>query len=306
MQYKTYLVFIIALSLYSNATFAQDPLFNQNDNVQSYNNPAFIGTCESASFDLSYRNQWPQLSSNYLTTILSANQYLGKGNGVSILYTNDDAAKTIVTNRIGAGYSKQFTIKDNHHFSIGVQAIYFHKALDLSGLTFGDQIDPRYGFVYPTAQQISGTSQGVDFNTGVLYHSKYIFAGLAAQHLFEPNEGFASNSNLPRKYSLQLGGKINITDITLLPYIQANKQGTFNSVITSLKTRYKSIEIDLGYAINNGPTGGAGLKFDHWNLGYNYGYSSSLSSNVTVSTHEIRIGFQPSLFNKTNDTYFDF
>lgn len=298
---------LVLLLIWSGYASAQDPVFYQNDNAQVYNNPAFIGTCESASFDLTYRNQWPEISGNYITTAFSANQYLGKGNGVSLMITSDNAAQATLTNRIGAGYSKQFSISENHHFSIGVQAVYFSKNLNLQNLTFGDQIDPRQGFVYQTAEpSFKNPVRGVDFNSGILYHNEFIFAGIGVHHILQPNQGFTSNSPLPRKYSFQVGGKINIKEFTFVPLIQGNTQGSFNSLISSLKTRYKSIELDLGYAHNNGPTGGMGLRFNSWNIGYNYGYANSSLSQSTISTHEIRAGFQPKLFNKTNETYFDF
>jgi type IX secretion system PorP/SprF family membrane protein len=298
---------LVLLLIWSGYASAQDPVFYQNDNAQVYNNPAFIGTCESASFDLTYRNQWPEISGNYITTAFSANQYLGKGNGVSLLYSNDIAANTLFTNRISLGYAKQFTISENHHFSIGVQTAFFQKKLDWGNLTFGDQIDPRRGFVYTTNQTNSGgISRGVDFNAGVLYYNNFLFGGVAVHHITEPNEGLISSAVLPRKYTLQLGGLIKIKDIVFIPAIQARNQGSFNSVIGSVKTRFNKIEVDLGYVRKNGPIGGIGLRFETWNIGYNFGASLSKISYFSRSTHEIRIGFRPQILKKTNDAFFDF
>ena len=75
--------------------FGQDPVFNQTDNSRNYLNPAYIGTEKSFSADLNFRNQWPELSSNYRTLAFQMNQYLGKGNGVSIHFVNDKTGDII-------------------------------------------------------------------------------------------------------------------------------------------------------------------------------------------------------------------
>jgi hypothetical protein len=74
--------------------------------------------------------------SNYQTFTTEINQYLGKGNGVSVLFSNDNAANTVIKRELVLGYAKTVSIKEKHHLSLGVQAGYFTKHLNWHNLNF--------------------------------------------------------------------------------------------------------------------------------------------------------------------------
>ena len=80
----------------------------------------------------------------------------------------------------------------------GFEASYRMIQLDWTNLTFGDMIDPQFGFIYPTAENQNGnnpTSRNFpDFSTGLLGYSENFFFGFAAHHLTQPNQGFISES----------------------------------------------------------------------------------------------------------------
>jgi type IX secretion system PorP/SprF family membrane protein len=302
---------LITLSLLFSTSiyFSQDPIFFNNQQNRLFVNPAYAGTVESFSAAMNYRNQWPQLSGSYQTFTTEINQYLGKGNGVSILFTYDNAAKTLFKNELNLGYGKTISFNENHHLSLGVQAGFFTKKLNWDNLTFGDQIDPRRGFVYQSNDIPRGGSVfGLDFNAGLLYYTKFFFLGTSVKHLTQPNESVLGGvARLPMLYSAQIGGKIILNDLTVLPSISAYQQGTFGpSIVYNLAYRYKGFQLDMGYWSGNGLTFGVGVNYDKFSLGYTFGMSNSSLLSSSISTHEVRGVFKAKTFKKVNEHFFDF
>ena len=294
--------------LFWTCAFGQDPVFNQTDNSRNYLNPAYIGTEKSFSTDISSRNQWPQTSGNYKTLSFQANQYLGKGNGLSIHFVNDNAANLVFKSEFGLGYAKRFTIADKHHISIGAQVSYFQRSLNWDELTFGNMIDPRRGFVYQNPDSsIYKPKVGVDLNAGVLYYNKFLFAGYTVKHLTQPNESvLGGSSKLPIRHGFQIGGKIVWNDVAFIPSFRLYQQATFNTMFATLKVKFGLFEVDAGIQFENGIFGGVGFVSDNFNIGYNYTAAINNISNNNLSTHEIRLGCDFTLFKKVNEHFFDF
>jgi len=305
MKNLTSLIFILLLSY---KMVAQDPIFYNIQQNRLFVNPAYTGTVESFSVAMNYRNQWPQLSGNYKTFTTEINQYLGKGNGVSVLFSNDNAANTIFKRELVLGYGKRFSINEKHHLSLGGQIGFFAKSIDWNKLTFGNQIDPRRGFVYQSNDISNGGSVfKFDFNVGLLYFTKFFFLGTSVKHLMQPNESLIGGvSRLPMLYSVQIGGKIRLKDLELLPNISAYYQGIMMpaSIVCNLSSRYKKVQLDLGYWNYNGITLGLGLNFDNYSFGYIYGMSQYYFLNA--SSHELRAVFKTKTFKKENEHFFDF
>lgn len=300
------IILLYAMSI-SSLYFAQDPLFNQTDNSRNYLNPAYIGTEKSFAADISYRNQWPELSGSYKTLAVQVNQYLGKGNGVSLSFLNDNAGEIIEKSEFGVGYAKQFSVNDKHHISLGTQLSYFQKTLHWDKYTFGTLIDPQTGFVYDSVERRKGEGPvGFDVNLGVLYYSNHFFVGYSACHIPQPNESFDGGvSKLPIRHSVEVGGKIAFNQVTLIPSLRLFSQASFKTVFANLNVRYKFIDLVGGVNFGNGVFGGVGFVSDHFNIGYNY--TSSINRMIgSVSTHEIRLGCDFALFNKENEYFFDF
>ena len=89
--------------------------------------------------------------------------------------------------------------------------------MDWSKLSFGDQIDPIEGFIYPTAEDIVNYSNNkgfTDFATGFMGFGSandkfdYYFFGFAAHHITQPDQGFLGESRLPMKNNCQCRGLV--------------------------------------------------------------------------------------------------
>jgi len=307
---------ILFLSLLFPVSFlliAQDPFYIQPYSASTYLNPALIGSTGHARVNLSYRNQWPGLSANYLTTNLATDFYSNKlKSGFGFRFMNDNAGSTILTNTLAFGYSKYLNIKDKVSVQVGFEGAYQHKKVDASKLTFGDMIDPRGGFVYTSNMTNNFSSSIFDVNTGIVLFTKKWFAGFAVHHLTEPNESLiGGNSPLPRKYTLHGGYKILIIDaphpFTITPTFYIQEQQNFVQLKSLLDIQYANFKIGIGYGSNKSYVLALGYNNKRFSISYSYdvmendfGYSTGSSS------HELHLGYVFKWFKKTQIIPFEF
>ena len=174
---KLLLLLFIAIS--ANG-FAQDPEFTQFYANKLYLNPAFAGSHNCPRVVMNYRNQWPAITGNFVTTAFAYDQHVdGIKGGLGLLVTNDQAGQsTLKTTRVSGIYSYRQAIGRKFSIKFGVEATFFQKSLDWSKLTFGDMIDPRRGFVYQTNDvQRGGSTSGIDFSAGLIGYSDVFYIG---------------------------------------------------------------------------------------------------------------------------------
>ena len=161
-------------------------------------------------------------------------------------------------------------------------------------------IDPTYGFIYQTDEDIVNNADNVsfpDFSAGVLGYTKNMFFGFDAHHLTQPDQGFISVSNLPTKYTAHIGGNFplsrysnNVT--TISPNFLYQKQQDFQ-------------QFNYGVYVNRGPIVGGlwtrnsaknfdsfilmfGLVQDAFKFGYSYDITvSNLKNSNTLGAHEL-------------------
>jgi type IX secretion system PorP/SprF family membrane protein len=256
-----YCSLIVAIfSAFSGSVLAQDPEFTQFYANPLYLNPAFAGTNRCPRLVMNYRNQWPSLSGNFVTSSVSYDQHVETiQGGLGLMVLSDRAAQgTLKTTTVNGIYSYQQAISRKFSIKAGLQATYLQKSLDWSKLTFGDMIDPRKGFIYETAdQQRGGAVKAVDFSAGVLGFSDVIYGGFAVHHLNEPNESLiVGTSRLPMKYTVHAGAVIPIekkskhSDAKISPNVLYRRQGEFQ-------------QLNMGLYVNKGPlvAGGSAVCF---------------------------------------------
>ncbi|MGB0510882.1 MAG: PorP/SprF family type IX secretion system membrane protein, partial [Flavobacteriales bacterium] len=106
---------VVALMLACIGTFtpetasAQDPEFTQFYSNPVYLNPAFAGAARCPRFVMNYRNQWPAMSGNYVTSAAAYDQHIPSiSGGLGFIVMNDRAGRgTLSTSRISGIYSYQ-------------------------------------------------------------------------------------------------------------------------------------------------------------------------------------------------------
>ncbi|MGY8989036.1 MAG: PorP/SprF family type IX secretion system membrane protein, partial [Flavobacteriales bacterium] len=205
-------------------------------------------------------------------------------------------------NTLHASLLYSYLLEVNRDFTVkaGFEASYRTLNLDWSNLTFGDMIDPTYGFIYNTNEDIVNNASNVsfpDFSAGVLGYTENMFFGFAAHHLTQPDQGFISVSHLPTKYTAHIGGQFPISRyknnvITISPNFLYQKQQEFQ-------------QFNYGIYVNRGPVVGGlwtrnstknfdsfilmfGLVQDAFKFGYSYDITvSNLRNSNTLGAHEL-------------------
>ena len=283
---------------------AQDPQFTQFYANPLYLNPAFAGTARCPRVVMNYRNQWPALSGTFVTTSASYDQHVDAlSGGLGLLVTHDQAGKgTLNTTMVSGIYSYQQAISPKFSLKAGFQASYFQKSLDWSKLTFGDQIDPRRGFIYNTNDVPRGGSIGnVDFSAGILGYSDVFFVGFAAHHLTEPNESLiVGTSNLPMKFTGHAGAAIPIgnpgrygdVQTRISPNVLYQQQAAFRQLNLGLYVDHGPITAGLWYRTRDAFIALIGFHMEKFKFGYSYDVTTSRLTTATAGSHEISMQIQ--------------
>jgi len=213
MQMKKFILILLVL-IFGLNVFAQDPEFTQYYANPIYLNPAFAGSAYGPRFAFNYRNQWPSISGGFVTYAASYDQHfdiLSGGIGVQVMY--DRAGDGELSTTMGS-LMYSYMLRVNRKFAIkaGIQASLISKSIDFSKLLFGDQINPKLGFIYQTKEILP--SSGVykinpvpDFSAGIMGFSKKFYGGVAVNHISEPMISFYQDNKsiLPMKITAHAG-----------------------------------------------------------------------------------------------------
>jgi type IX secretion system PorP/SprF family membrane protein len=284
------------------SAIAQDPQFTQFYANPLYLNPAFAGSARCPRVVLNYRNQWPALTGTFVTTSASYDQHVdGLMGGVGLLVTHDQAGKgTLNTTTVSGMYSYQLAITRKFSMRAGFQATYFQKSLDWSKLTFGDQIDPRRGFIYNTNDVPRGGSVGnADFSAGLLGYSDIFFVGFAAHHLSEPNESLIVGvSRLPLKLTGHAGAKIPIgmgggklgeARTHIAPNVLYQQQAAFRQLNLGLYVEHGPVTAGVWVRTRDAFIASLGFQTEKMRFGYSYDVTTSRLTTSTAGSHEVSL-----------------
>ena len=290
--------------LFTNTANAQDPAFSQFYANPLYLNPAFAGAsidgCPRAT--LNYRDQWPGIGRTYVTYSVSYDQHINSiGGGLGVIVAQDrSGAGNLNTSHASLLYSYHLEVNKKFSIKAGFEASYRMISLDWSDLTFGDMIDPKYGFIYPTNEDIANNATSVnfpDFSAGFIGYSENIFFGFAAHHLTQPNQGFISESQLPTKLTAHIGGNI--------PLSRYSRNTTIISPNFLYQKQQDFQQYNYGLYVNRGPIVGGlwarhsvknvdsfilmvGLIQEAFKFGYSYDITlSNLKNSNTLGAHEL-------------------
>ncbi|MCO6481352.1 MAG: type IX secretion system membrane protein PorP/SprF [Flavobacteriales bacterium] len=295
----------LVISLFGGlAALAQDPQFTQFYANPLYLNPAFAGTARCPRVALNYRNQWPALSGTFVTTSASYDQDVrGIMGGLGLLVTSDQAGKgTLNTTTVSGIYSYTQAVSRKFSIKAGFQATYFQKSLDWNKLTFGDQIDPRRGFIYATNDVPRGGKVGnADFSAGILGYTDVFFVGFAAHHLTEPNESLiVGTSKMPMKLTAHAGaaipmgmrGKYGEAKTKLSPNILYQQQAAFRQLNLGMYVDHGPIMAGIWYRSKDAFIALIGFHTEHLKFGYSYDVTTSKLTTATAGSHEVSVTLQ--------------
>ncbi len=131
---------------------AQDPQFTQFYAAPLYHNPAFTGSGYAPRVMMNYRNQWPSLNANFITTMFTIDHYIERANsGIGLMFLSDKQGYNLTNNELRLLYSYELKIDRKNSLRFGVNGGYFFRGLYPNGLIFGDQLQNN-GTILSTSQ----------------------------------------------------------------------------------------------------------------------------------------------------------
>ena len=308
---------------------AQDPQISQFYAVPLYLNPAFAGSAMAPRANLTYRNQWPGIGANYVTSILSTDFYFDKvKSGVGLSFMSDQQ-RYINTTDFGAVYSYHLKLNDKLSANLGVQGSYVTRSLKFDGVT-GDQISAFLSTgnypstsLDPTVQKLYGDGIQIhytDFSTGALVYSDKFWVGASLHHLNQPSQSFNDKDiRLPMKIGIQAGYRIPLADYvignnlgdaierekSITPVIHYKRQGasdqldlgaylTYSPMV--LGVWYRGIPLktytkdDVSIISHDAAVILVGYRQDNFSIGYSYDATISRLGS-TGGAHEISLSY---------------
>ena len=304
MKKIKYLFILCFLVSNHQLVLAQDPTFTQFYANPLYLNPALAGSNKCPRISMNYRNEWPNLSGNYITYSASYDKYVKsiKG-GIGLLATYDQQGKgTINTSMIGLIYSYHLKINRKFTLLFGARAAYYQKSLDVTKLTFGDMIDPRKGFIYNTGDVLQNASrQFFNASMGVVGFSKNFYAGLAVHHLNQPNESMITNGTSPQKMRItaHAGAIISLVkgargtkSTSLMPNIIFQYQQGFMEMNIGTYVKHGNLTFGAWFRNKDAFILSLGVQTKSFRVGYSYDITvSKLNNGTSYGSHEVSMGF---------------
>lgn len=296
------IISIVFISM-NSVCYGQDPEFTQFYSNPIYLNPAFAGSRLCPRFVMNHRNEWPNISGNFVTTAVSYDQKVPSlFGGLGFMVLSDNAAKTLQTTRVSMMYSYHQKVTRKFALNFGIEGSYYQKSVNWDNLTFGDMVDPRRGFVYQTNDvRRDQPVNNLDFSAGVIGYTEQFFMGASVHHLTEPNESLLQSSEpspLPMRYTghfgaiLPLKGKMQYseTEETISPNVIYTRQGDFQQLNLGLYVKKGNLVGGVWYRNKDAFIVTGGIETDMLKIGYSYDVTMSKLSIISGGSHEISLG----------------
>lgn len=190
--------------------FSQDPQFSQPYASALYLNPALTGDTKKNRLSMTYRNQWSAIENGFSSYIASYDHYnknKNSGFGGYLLYDQSGMNGYRVT---GLSFSYSYDAKIDHWSGIkgGLAIGYSFMGFNQNDLLFADQVI-RDGASTSIESNIQDHTSYLDMSAGILYYSRFVWAGMSASHLNTPNISLIDQEQkLPIKFSFHGGVKV--------------------------------------------------------------------------------------------------
>ncbi|MFT4031344.1 MAG: type IX secretion system membrane protein PorP/SprF [Siphonobacter sp.] len=310
------------------AAKAQDPQLSQFYAAPLYLNPAFAGSALAPRATVNYRNQWPALNANYVTSLASFDTYIDKINsGVGLMVMNDAQFSNLRTFDVGLQYAYQLKISEEFRVRAGIQSSFVNRSVNYYNMVFNyEQSGSTVSPVYDDPIVDAGSRINyLDFSGGLLAYSERFWGGLSVHHMNQPNQSFSSyTERLPMKISIQGGFKIPLMgwefgngygkdmdrERSISPAILYKRQGNFDQLDVGAYLTLDPVTIGAWYrgipikqytsGLNNHDALVilVGYRQDNFSIGYSYDATISTLGMATGGAHELSITY-------TFDQFFD-
>jgi len=273
-------------------TLCQDAQVAHGLGTAMYNNPAMTGAFMRPSFYSTYRNQWPGIDGTYVTYHVGVDTHLDAiHGGLGLRYMlNRDGYGTLITNNVGLNYAYRAQLSEKAALRMGIGISHLKYTIDWDQLNFGDQIDPRYGFLYeipgvkgPSHRRLIKTDLGV-----ALLHDRDLIS-YAALNANQPDRGFLGVRRLYIRHHAQAAflAKLGDNNGFIFDAIYQRQQ-IFNQLLLKANYYNRYMRIGTGLRHRDALIGMIGGQLRQFRLSYIYEMTISKLTNASAGSHEVQ------------------
>ena len=293
--------------------YAQQVSFSQFYSAPLHLNPALAGISHGPRIAMTYRNQWPELTTGtnggFTTYAISYDQHIEaiKG-GLGLQLISDRIANDkIVNNSIALTYSYQLRFNNKVGMKFGIGGSYKHRYINFHDLTFLDQIDPITGFNQSIGvPHLTNEPPPANFNknifnanAGVVLFNKNYYGGVSFNNIL-PEEEFYGEKAFKTRIAAHAGALFKLgknpynKKYFVAPQLLYVFQNNFHQITAGTMVGYEFIYISLWgrHTITNMDAVIVGIGFKKSVIRFGYSYDINLSPlKGTAGLHEFTFVF---------------
>lgn len=251
---KLFGIFFFAIVSY--CSYAQSIDHSQPFTNLLYTNPAFTGTNVCPRIYLNHRTKNYSYDRAFQSYLASYDQNIRRWNldiG-GIIVRDDNKSSSFSTTALQPIISKSIQISKIGIIKAALQIDVIHQGLDTDEYTYPDQIDYRYGFIYPTGESDNSySSWSAGASAGLLYYTEKLFAGIALHNITQPKTGNSDKqTHLPRRLSAHIGYNVNIAsgifyrqNLSIKPALYYQRESRYSLLQPGVTAQYKILFLGI-------------------------------------------------------------
>lgn len=323
---RTIFAITVFVSFLTPELFSQgDPYYSQFLNTPLYYNPASTGLYTGVRIRAAFRDQWPTLPYSFKTYHFSADigeRNLPGSGGVGLMLNTDNEGIGFIKNlNLGLSVSVRIPFSSYAIGQVGFKTAWLQKRVDWDDFVFSDALSEKYGnvfasgFVPPDRNVVNMPDFGVGGIVQFANETGSISGtvGLAADHLFEPDQSFLQTAKapIPRKivghfdliYAVGSTSGFSTIESDALkfnPGILFQTQGGLNALQAGMNLTKYGMYLGIWYKAAFGSYGNsslvmlAGYRYvfaDNIGVKFTYSYDMQLSGALmgTGGAHEVSL-----------------
>lgn len=191
----------------------QDPQLSHWYAVPLHIGPSFAGSAGATRLAINGRDQWMLVKREHVNYSVMADHHLyGTRSGIGLMYIGDFAGDGFLkTNTLALQYAVSIPVTDKLSLRPGLQASYNQRKVDLSKLTFGDQLDFIENRPITIEENLKEKINYADFSASLLGIYTNYWLGATVHHLGRPNQSLhGGDMPIPYRFVGYMGGRLTI------------------------------------------------------------------------------------------------
>lgn len=197
-------------------------------------------------------------------------------------------------------------MKNDWLLTSGIKLSYNTFEVDWSKMTFGNQIDPRRGFVYSGSEERRDVYTYWDYSAGIQLRNNNFYSGAALHHISEPEILYDDvlHSPLPMKFNMNAGYRFKevwLDKLTLDPMVIYLQQADFRQLVFNLDLRYDWLKLGMAYRNQDSFMAAIGFENDFMEISGSYDVTVSKLTNENAGSMELAILVRPFHYSKNKE-----